>query len=512
MLQDLRNKMAIRLQLYIIVTIAELFVSIIVHGTYALWLTCTVLFLDIVGFLTEEKQRRSSKVMPLLVSGFPTLDANTVQLSTDSSPLDEKESVTAVSSVDVHTKAPIVMVHGIFGFGKGKFGRLSYWAGAELKDDRVLVPDLGSLTSVHDRAVELFYYLKGGTVDYGMRAQHHGHLRFGRTYAQGHHREWDENHPIHVVGHSTGVQVARCLQQLLAEKAFPGYLNTNEDWILSITGLSGALNGTTRVHVEGISEEDGRSMQTLCLLQCLRICVLIYEWLDIPILKRYYSFGFDHYNLSRHKVGFKGLISLLFDQSGPFAHSNWILPDLSIHSAIKFNSRVKTYPNTYYYSHATKKTTKIWRWTLPSFFGGMHPLLFLRTWQICLWKFKIPPYEGYRDEEWKDNDGALNLKSQLFPCIPTTHPNQRWGPDLVKDGHSAKPGIWYYEVLEADHITFIIDKDRAGVKFDILYDNIFQRCRKEMQRTFGSQRETGNEMLRTVSTLSEKSLEQSFER
>jgi hypothetical protein len=70
----------------------------------------------------------------------------------------------------------------------------------------------------------------------------------------------------------------------------------------------------------------------------------------------------------------------------------------------------------------------------------------------------------------------------------------------------------YYEVLEADHITFIIDKDRAGVKFDILYDNIFQRCRKEMQRTFGSQRETGNEVLRTVSTLSEKSLEQSFGR
>jgi hypothetical protein len=32
-----------------------------------------------------------------------------------------------------------------------KLGGLSYFAGAEKKDDRVLVPDLGSLTSVHDR-------------------------------------------------------------------------------------------------------------------------------------------------------------------------------------------------------------------------------------------------------------------------------------------------------------------------------------------------------------------------
>lgn len=28
---------------------------------------------------------------------------------------------------------------------------MSYFAGAEEKDDRVLVPDLGSLTSIHDR-------------------------------------------------------------------------------------------------------------------------------------------------------------------------------------------------------------------------------------------------------------------------------------------------------------------------------------------------------------------------
>jgi hypothetical protein len=45
------------------------------------------------------------------------------------------------------------------------------------------------------------------------------------------------------------------------------------------------------------SPEDGQTMKTISLLQFLRIGVLFYEWLDIPALKKYYAFGFDHYNL-----------------------------------------------------------------------------------------------------------------------------------------------------------------------------------------------------------------------
>ena len=92
--------------------------------------------------------------------------------------------------------SPIVLVHGIFGFGQGvcvittsqtgllecsllfsvgwhwimnlnllqRLGGLSYFAGAEKKDEHVLVPDLGSLTSVHDRCllIQLFvFWLQG---------------------------------------------------------------------------------------------------------------------------------------------------------------------------------------------------------------------------------------------------------------------------------------------------------------------------------------------------------------
>ncbi|TKY69899.1 glutathione S-transferase omega 2 [Spatholobus suberectus] len=36
----------------------------------------------------------------------------------------------------------------------------------------------------------------------------------------GYYPEWDENHPVHFVGHSVGAQVVRVLQQMLADKNY----------------------------------------------------------------------------------------------------------------------------------------------------------------------------------------------------------------------------------------------------------------------------------------------------
>ncbi|KAJ0483865.1 putative carboxylic ester hydrolase [Helianthus annuus] len=125
-----------------------------------------------------------------------------------------------------------------------RLGGLSYFAGAEKKYEKVLVPDLGSLTSIYDRARELFYYLKGGHVDYGEEhSKASGRAQFGRVYEQGHYPQWDEDHPIHFVGHSADARVILVLHQLLADKAFRGYKNSSENWVLSVTPLSGAFNG-----------------------------------------------------------------------------------------------------------------------------------------------------------------------------------------------------------------------------------------------------------------------------
>ncbi|CAL9144431.1 unnamed protein product [Musa hybrid cultivar] len=379
---------------------------------------------------------------------------------------------------------PIVLVHGIFGFGKGKLGGLSYFAGAEKKDDHVLVPDLGSLTSIHDRARELFYYLKGGQVDYGEEhSRNFGHAQLGKIYERGHHPSWDEHHPVHFVGHSAGVQVARVLQQMLAEKAFSGY-DTSEHWVLSITSLSGAINGTIRTYYDGMRPGNGRTMKSICLLQLCRIGVTLFDWLDIAWLKNYYNFGFDHFEMGWRKTGVSGLAELLLGNTGPFATGDWILPDLTIEGSIKLNSGLRTFPNTFYFSYATKRTRKIFGLTVPSTILGVHPLLFLRVLQMCRWRFPRNaslPYKGYRDEDWEDNDGALNTISMTHPRLPIEHPSL-----LVVDDSTClplQPGIWYYKIIEADHIFFILNRERAGAQFDLMYDGIFQRCRKHMFRS-----------------------------
>ncbi|KAJ6821958.1 uncharacterized protein M6B38_131275 [Iris pallida] len=443
--------------------LTELFVSAAVHLLYGFYIFSTAVASDL------------SQTLPF---PFPSLSLS-LKPTNIPNPVAEEEGPHDPSS------SPIVLVHGIFGFGKGRLGGLSYFAGAEKKDERVLVPDLGSLTSIHDRARELFYYLKGGQVDYGEEhSRTCGHSRFGRVYDQGHFPEWDEHHPAHFVGHSAGAQVIRLLQQMLADKTFEGHDNTSEDWVLSVTSLSGALNGTTRTYLDGMQPEDWRSMKSICLLQLCRLGVIFYDWLDMAWLKNYYNFGFDHFEMGWKKTGISGLADLLLGNVGPFASGDWILPDLTIQGSLEMNSSLRTFPNTFYFSYATRRTRKFLGFTVPSGVLGIHPLLFIRVLQMSQWRHPSDaalPYKGYRDEDWEDNDGAVNTISMTHPRLPTEHPSHFVVDD--SECHPLQPGIWYYKIVEGDHILFIVNRERAGVQFDLIYDSIFKRCRKHAFRT-----------------------------
>ena len=140
--------------------LAELFVSSVVHVLYGFYMFSMV----VVGDLSQAWNER-------------------VFFKPNASIEVKREDP---SGTNVDGLPPIILVHGIFGFGKGRVGGLSYFAWAEKKDERVLVPDLGSLTSIYDRERELFYYLKGGQVDYGEEhSKGCGHSQFGRIYEQG---------------------------------------------------------------------------------------------------------------------------------------------------------------------------------------------------------------------------------------------------------------------------------------------------------------------------------------
>ncbi|KAG6405680.1 hypothetical protein SASPL_133272 [Salvia splendens] len=400
----------------------ELFVSSLVHLLFGFYIFSTA----VAGDMSQTINDLFFK--PNLASGLQN---------------DEVEKQKSTTSSD--DLPPIVLVHGIFGFGKGKLGGLSYFAGAEKKDERVLVPDLGSLTSIYDRARELFYYLKGGQVDYGEEhSKACGHTQFG-----------------------IGITLNRM-------RIIPFTL-----WDIRPVGK--LFESCSKCLL--IRPEDGKSLKPVCLLQLCRIGVILYDWFDIPWLKNYYNFGFDHYNMSWKQIGIWGLVNCLMGKTGPFASGDWILPDLTIQGSIRLNSNMQTFPDTYYFSYATKQTRKVMGITVPSGLLRIHPLLFIRVLQMCVWRHPPdvpPPYKGYRDEEWWDNDGALNTISMTHPRLPVEHPNHH----VVKDSECQplQPGIWYYKIVEGDHILFIINRERAGLQFDLMYDSIFERCRKHAFR------------------------------
>lgn len=148
-----------------------------------------------------------------------------------------------------------------------------------------------------------------------------------------------------------------------------------------------------------IRPEDGRSLKPLSLLQICCLGVIIYDWFDISWLKSYYNFGFDHFNMSWRKTGLSGLVDCLLGNVGPFTSGDWILPDLTIQGSIQLNSNLHTFPNTYYFSYATKRTRKLMGVTVPSSILGIHPLLFMRVLQMSWWRhppYVSPPYKGYR--------------------------------------------------------------------------------------------------------------------
>ena len=92
----------------------------------------------------------------------------------------------------------------------------------DLSDDghQIFAVSIGPISSNWDRAVEVFYQIKGGQVDYG--SSHSGKNKIirmpkGKSYV-GLYPQWSNENPVHLIGHSMGGQTARMLHYLLTQE------------------------------------------------------------------------------------------------------------------------------------------------------------------------------------------------------------------------------------------------------------------------------------------------------
>ncbi|MBA8764795.1 YSIRK-targeted triacylglycerol lipase [Staphylococcus coagulans] len=163
---------------------------------------------------------------------------------------------------------PIVLVHGFNGFVDDKNPTVlsHYWGGEKLNIRQYLEENgyntyeasVSAFGSNYDRAVELYYYIKGGRVDYGAaHAAKYGHERYGNTY-EGIYKDWEPGKKIHLVGHSMGGQTIRVLEELLRNGSqeeieyqkehggtiSPLFKGGHDNMVASITTLGTPHNGT----------------------------------------------------------------------------------------------------------------------------------------------------------------------------------------------------------------------------------------------------------------------------
>ena len=80
----------------------------------------------------------------------------------------------SISGLFSQNSCPIVLIHGFLGWGRDEMAGYYYWGGrmdleSELKNAgfEVYTVSVGPISSSWDRAIEAFYQIKGGQVDYG---------------------------------------------------------------------------------------------------------------------------------------------------------------------------------------------------------------------------------------------------------------------------------------------------------------------------------------------------------
>ena len=308
-------------------------------------------------------------------------------------------------------------------------GKVDYESKLNSLGYEVYTVSVGPISSNWDRAIEAFYQIKGGQVDYGnFKTQNYDIItKPDNKYYKGFYPKWNEKNPIHIIGHSQGGQTAKMLEKLLKEsfsdEDSPLLSNSFNQWIKSITTISTPHNGTTLVPI---------------MMNAFPFALHLAPWfgrIENKSINNFFNFDLDHWGLERaSEESFNNYFSRL--SASPLIDDKALCSyDLSIEGAFDFNKNYTADSSVYYFSYSTF-ATKVKK---DSIHHKPSSELSFHLWPTSM---LIGNDEEAPNSNWYENDGICNTTSMTHPY------NQNFN---AYDGEPKK-GIWQHiDKLHIDH-------------------------------------------------------------
>ncbi|WP_316636327.1 hypothetical protein [uncultured Flavobacterium sp.] len=362
----------------------------------------------------------------------------------------------------VQNAYPIVLVHGMYGWGRDEMNGYHYWGGkGDIQEDlkkegySVYTASMGPVSSNWDRAIELYYFIKGGTVDYGaVHSQKYGHSRYGESYP-GAYPQWDGVSKVHLVGHSMGGPTPRYLIELLEngdaqEMAYvPGAGNAptsdlfkgGKKWVHSLTTIAGVHNGAlTSDFFEFREKLEKMSLEIAGIAGATN--------------ETFYDFDLGQWGIKRNQGETIAAYFLRINNNNFWNSEDNCIYDLTVLASDSQNHFAKSSSDVYYASYAIDGTEDKNNNGTREPVNTMLELLKPDAKAVGSTTKQLP--FGYL--AWRPNDGCVSIPSAQYPI---GHKHQIM--DTVKRT-LAPMGTWdmHPTIMGLDHMSIVIPDNKAS--------------------------------------------------